>query len=208
MVNDEPRIHDLAAWVMQNPGKALSEKIEFNDTLAQLGTQDVYYILNAMRGPVPKGQHSIDVAEALGAVLKEMAKVNSQPLIEVVEQDAVQPELQIHWVVSALGYADSEQAIDTLIKTLKHPDKWVRYRAASALVKIQDDRVVEPLIAALSDRSFDVKFIIVEAMQERPDLRNHRAIKPLKRMAESESIHPGLRDYAKRAIRQIENEQK
>lgn len=209
----ESIISSLIVQVMQNPNETLSKDGDHRASLqlAEIGAPAVRPILNAMRGPYPVGQHPTDVVEALGSVLGDIARRNPATLIEVLEEDAVPPDPQMFFVISALRQANDECAVDALISALKHPDKTVRYGAASALVENKNKRVLAPLIEALNDRSSQVKFAIVEAMKHRRDLRDAGALESLKRIVESKSLQrnsPGLCDYAKEVIGKIERKER
>jgi hypothetical protein len=209
-MSEEIEISRLIADLMRHPNEALSKNADASivGRLAEIGAPAVHPILAAMNGPYPPEQHPIDVVEALGEALNEIARRNPEPLIEILEEDSVPPSPQMFYLTSALKHTKSKQAVDALISALKHKDKMVRYGAASALASLKDKRIVAPLIGALSDRSSDVKFVVVMAMKNRDDLRDARALNPLKRITESKSLQkhaPGLCDYAKDVIRLIED---
>ena len=209
MAENEADISSLIAQVMQNPNETLSRGGDHraSSQLAELGALAVRPILKAMRGPFPAGQHPVEVVEALGSVLSDIARRDSGPLVEVLNENAAPPEPGLFFVVSALEHSDDERAVEALIRTLRHPDKMIRYGAASALVKKKGKEVVAALIKALGDRSSLVKFTVVEGMKQRADLRDARALRPLRRIVESKSLQrnsPGLCDYAREVIGEIE----
>jgi HEAT repeats len=205
------RISRLIADLMHNPNQALSKNGDDSvvRSLAEIGALAVHPILAAMSGPYPTEQHPIDVVEALGAVLNQMARRDAEPLIKILEENSVSADPQMFFLVSALKYAHSKRAVEALISALKHPHKTVRKGAVLSLVDLRDKRIVAPLIDALNDRSSGVKFVIVEAMKNRDDLRDARALNSLKRITNSKTLQknsPGLCRYATDLIRLIEDE--
>jgi hypothetical protein len=77
------------------------------------------------------------------------------------------------------------------------------------LVQRGGRRILDALLPALEDRSSQVKFVIVEAMRRRADLRDPRALGALKRITTNRSLKkhsPGLCEYAHEVIAMIEAE--
>ncbi|HEY0098200.1 MAG TPA: HEAT repeat domain-containing protein [Pyrinomonadaceae bacterium] len=209
MAKDKASIPGLIEQVMRHPNEVFSKDREFEaaSRLAKSGAPAVLPILKAMQGPYPPGQHPVDVVEALGCVLKGIARRESAPLVEVLEGGAFPPDAGLSYVVYALRDANDERALRALISALKHPHKYIRDAAASVLVEKDDGRVVVPLVEALSDKSSSVKFTVVQAMRRRTDLRDTRALEPLKRIVASKSLQkhsPGMCEYASEVIGMIE----
>lgn len=112
-------------------------------------------------------------------------------------------------MVTALAGSDDELAHRAVLRALKHRDRIVRYGAASGLVRKHDRASRDALLDSLRDRSSDVQFTIVQAMQRRADLRDVRAVPALESIVASRKLQkhsPGLCMAAQEVIRQIETE--
>lgn len=179
------------------------------EQLAAIGAPDVRPILDAMSVRPPKGQDPRDVAEALAAVLYEIAKRNPEPLLGIVESATDSPPP--FFVLHALEYVGKEhrpRVIDVLLPLLRHKDVWTRKTAVSVLAKMGSKSVIEPLLSALSDRSTDVKFAVVLALNSNAILRDARALEPLTRIVQNQSLkknHPGICSEATKVIKKIES---
>jgi len=80
--------------------------------------------------------------------------------------------------IDALGQIGDTKAVSHLLKALESEDRWIRRAAAKALEKMDDDRIMEPLMVHL-----------LEANEEDIDVRRSAA-KALARMRSVESIEP------------------
>jgi hypothetical protein len=119
--------------------------------------------------------------------------------------DAIRESDRTHnWIIiSVLSEIRTLKAVDILLESIRGRDSLLRQYAAQGLWRSRSPRAVEPLIKALSDRAWEVRFTAVQAMC---GLGDERALEPLKRMlsAKSNAKHPGIREYAARAIARIE----
>jgi len=87
------------------------------------------------------------------------------------------------------------------IKNLKDKDNMVRLKAADALAKSGDKRVVKPLIAALKDKVWDTRWFAARALGE---LGDERAVGPLKKALAVEK-NDWAREAIQAAIKKLES---
>ncbi len=80
-------------------------------------------------------------------------------------------------ILVALGKADSDQVVKTLIAALKDSNSLIRESAAKALGEIGNPQAVEPLIAALNDSNSSIrKSAVITALG---NIGNPQAVEPL-----------------------------
>jgi HEAT repeat protein len=83
----------------------------------------------------------------------------------------------------ALGYANGEHVIQSLIAALKDTSKDVRITAAESLGNIGDDSAIEPLIQSLKDNNWVVRKTVITALGK---IGDKRAVEPLRQLVEIE----------------------
>jgi len=205
-------IQELLEQVKANAGELLARGANHPayattlDALVDKGAHAVRPVLDAMHGQMPRNQDPREVIEALGWVLGQIAARDVGPLLEVLVRDDVPPDPQMTFVVLALRHSKDERAMDAVIAALKHPSQTVRHAAADVLAQGRGKRVVTALLDALRDRSSSVKFVAVEAMHRRADLRDPRALDALRRIVATPSLRqrsPGMVRMAQEVIARI-----
>jgi HEAT repeat protein len=95
-----------------------------------------------------------------------------QPLIEALADFDKSVREQATLALSSIGKA----AIEQLTAAMKEKKWETRYRAAEALGKIADERVVQPLISALKDNRDHVRYMAAKGLRE---LGDSDAIEPM-----------------------------
>ena len=85
-----------------------------------------------------------------------------QPLIEALADFDKSVREQATLALSSIGKA----AIEQLTAAMKEKKWETRYRAAEALGKIADERVVQPLIKALQDNRDHVRYMAAKGLRE------------------------------------------
>jgi len=95
-----------------------------------------------------------------------------QPLIEALADFDKSVREQATLALSSIGKA----AIEQLTAAMKEKKWETRYRAAEALGKIADERVVQPLIKALQDNRDHVRYMAAKGLRE---LGDSDAIEPM-----------------------------
>ncbi len=95
-----------------------------------------------------------------------------QPLIEALADFDKSVREQATLALSSIGKA----AIEPLTAAMKEKKWETRYRAAEALGKIADERVVQPLIKALKDNRDHVRYMAAKGLRE---LGDSDAIEPM-----------------------------
>jgi len=85
-----------------------------------------------------------------------------QPLIEALADFDKSVREQATLALSSIGKA----AIEQLTAAMKEKKWETRYRAAEALGKIADERVVQPLISALKDNRDHVRYMAAKGLRE------------------------------------------
>ena len=102
--------------------------------------------------------------------------------------------------VMKLGMMGGDEAVRTLIFTVRNPteDLIVRGRAALMLGKLGDDRAVDPLIEALNSPGYQAR---VNAAQSLGKLGDPRAIPPLVKVVRTET--DTVRDTALEALKRL-----
>ena len=88
-----------------------------------------------------------------------------QPLIEALADFDKSVREQATLALSSIGKA----AIEQLTAAMKEKKWETRYRAAEALGKIADERVVQPLIKALQDNRDHVRYMAAKGLRELGD---------------------------------------
>ena len=113
-------------------------------------------------------------------------------------------ELDYYTLLWCLGWASDEQSIDVLLAGLKHKEAQVRLRAADSLVRRRVERTATALVAALKDRSSEVKSTIVYAMLCHRIFRRPEAVPALEKISASKQIRQHSPMTVTRARRVIE----
>ncbi|MGV3721205.1 MAG: HEAT repeat domain-containing protein [Actinomycetota bacterium] len=206
MENDQT-LEALAYEVAAHPNEALYGRAPAVERLAVMGAPAVAAVLAQMRQPCPAGQHSRDVFEALGYVLNRIAKVDPQPVLDVIARDDVPPDPVLMFLVFALAGARRAQVLPTLRVALKHRNDSVRYAAITVLAQFGTKDSIAPLTEALRDRSHLNKFVAVEALTRKKRLRTPAAIEPLRRIVANSLVRkhsPGLWDNAQTLLSELE----
>ena len=102
-------------------------------------------------------------------------------------------------IIWVLRHAGGKHAGDRLAELLKDADADARARAAHALGELQNPQSVIPLIAALDDKSPDVRRRVIQALLK---IGDDRAEKPIKQLASQEK-DPSVREAAQQAVLQM-----
>jgi hypothetical protein len=173
--------------------------------LVQGGRRAFRALLAARRDPPPTELHGRDLAESLILVLGQFAREIPDEVLDRFEAGEID-EFELYW---ALGMGRGQRSIDVLIAGLKSKNRFCRWAAAESLIQRRSRRAIPALIDAVNDRSPDVKFAVVYAMQKRKALRRPEALPGLQRILASPTIrkhHPGLHRYAEDVVRLIESE--
>ena len=201
-----PAFTHLIKVIYQN-GCYRPEGGEAITSLVEGGAPAFTAYLTVRRDPPPSDVPSRDLYETHIEVLGRFSKEIPDEVIDRFEAGEL-GEMETYW---ALALGTGERAIDVLIAGLKSKDRFCRCAAADSLIHRKSRRATPALIAALKDRSADVKFSVVHAMQKRRDLRRPEALPALRRIAASQAIRqhsPGLHKAAEEVIRLIEDEGK
>ena len=85
-----------------------------------------------------------------------------QPLVEALADFDKSVREQATFALSSIGKA----AIEPLTEAMKEPQWETRYRAAEALGRIADEKVVQPLIQGLKDNRDHVRYMAVKGLRE------------------------------------------
>jgi hypothetical protein len=132
--------------------------------------------LTIRKDPPPSDVPSRDLYETHIEVLGRFSKEIPDEFIDRFEAGDL-GEMETYW---ALALGTGERSIDVLIAGLKSKDKFCRWAAADSLIHRKSRRATPALIEVLRDRSSDVKFAVVQAMQKRKDLRRPDALPALR----------------------------
>lgn len=173
--------------------------------LVKGGRRALDAFLAARMNPPHSELHGRDLAETLIMVLGQFAREIPDEVLDRFEAGAID-EFELYW---ALGIGRGRRSIEVLIDGLKSKHRFCRWAAAESLIQRRSKPAIPALIAALKDRSPDVKFAVVHAMRKWKDLRRPEALPALRRILASPSIrahHPGLHRYAAEVVRRIECE--
>jgi HEAT repeat protein len=205
----KPPIAALIKRVIRDTSASLSPGSAAVQELAAQGSRAVGPVLKAMRGPVAPGQHARGMVEALTTVLSAIAARDAAPLIDVLERNAAPADPELTMLTAALADGRKEQVVDPLVRALKHPSAVVRWSAAFALVRLRSARAIQPLAAALRDRSPMVQGEIVEAMNKSAFYRTALAVEPLARIVRNQRTKkhwPGLWQSAQTLLAKLRSE--
>src|SRR5690242_5415142 len=82
------------------------------DELVSLGPAALAPVLKAMDGPIPRDVHGQDAFSGLARVLCAMARIDPEPLIDVVVGDAVKPDPQMWAVIGTLRGCRIDRAVE------------------------------------------------------------------------------------------------
>jgi HEAT repeat protein len=204
-----PKIAALIQRVIGDTSAAFRRGNPAVEELATRGAPAVRAALKAMRGPVPPGGHARDMVEALGIVLRAIARRDAAPLIDVLERNAAPADPELMFLVGALEAGRKRQVLEPLIRALKHPSPVVRWSAAGALVRLRRPRATGPLTDALRDRSSMVHGTVVFALRDSKFYRTPAAIEPLRRIVRNQRTKkqlPGLWQAAREVLATLERE--
>ncbi len=97
--------------------------------------------------------------EALGMMKKD------KKVIEALIGAWKDSDIDVRKITAEVLVDIGSQAVEPLIKLLKHDDSYLRWRAAWALGKIRDPKAVEYLTPLLQDEVSEVRFIATEALR-------------------------------------------
>jgi HEAT repeat protein len=153
--------------------------------------------------PPPSELPSRDLAETIIEVIGRFSNDIPDVVLDRFEAGEL-GEFETYW---ALGIGTGQRSIDVLMAGLKSKDKYCRWAAAESLIQRKNRKAMPALMDALKDRSLDVKFAVVQAMQKRKDLRCPESLPALRRIVASNAVRkhsPGLHDAAKNVIQLIE----
>src|SRR5574341_2081458 len=99
-----------------------------------------------------------------------------QTTVEGAENNNLSLSNKSAWDMKTPDKQYNHMDLDILIQALKGGDRASRRKAAKALGKIGDEKVIEPLIQAMRDEDWGVRKIVVEVLSK---IRDSRAIVPL-----------------------------
>jgi HEAT repeat protein len=106
--------------------------------------------------------HDPDIQYHAVEALGEIADAGAvDPLITVLEHDKMSG---VRWKTAESLIKIGAPSVEPLIRSLRHPDSDVRWKAAIALGEIKDSRAIEPLIVQLSDTDRFVKSRVAHAL--------------------------------------------
>ena len=143
-LNDESsRVQELAIKALGEPGRP----------------EVVPFLLEKLYSPDPTIRMS--AAAALGWIGDERAVSGLIDMMAETED----PQLLSH-IAEALGKLRNLEAVPVLIYSLRHPNDWVRMRAARSLGRLADARAVDGLIHKLGDRNEWVRYNAALALGE------------------------------------------
>jgi HEAT repeat protein len=153
--------------------------------------------------PYPTSPPDMDFRDAMdleGAAIVEAAKRDADRFFGVLAREP--SLLASSTVVSALGAISDARAVPLLLDVLRAGDSVVRWSAAHALVDKHDARILDGFVAAVGDRSKDVRAIVVEALGKMGD---PRALDALRNAApkKSNANDAYLRKLFDQAIRKL-----
>jgi len=114
-----------------------------------------------------------------------------QPLVEALADFDKSVREQATLALSRIGKA----AIEPLAEAMKEPKWETRYRAAEALGKIADEKVVKPLIQGLKDNRDHVRYMAAKGLK---DLGDSDAVEPMVILLKDENRY--VRMMAVRAL--------
>ncbi len=200
-------IESLVQQIRNAPNEALCGKLPEVAELAELGAPAVDALLRGMRLPTPAEQHPRDMIEALGFILKEIARRDPAPLLEVLDRDEIPPDPDLTFVVFALSGARPRDVVPHLLRAQRHRDVWVRWAAAEVLAGFGTAAVRAAMITALRDRSPMVKFVAVEALSKKKRLWSEGAVPLLWRIVSMPSVckhSPGMLRMAQELLERHE----
>lgn len=176
------------------------------DELASLGGPAVAPVLKAMDSPMPRGVNGIDGWESLFAVLRAMARMDPEPLIDLVLRDGLKSESQTLAVVIALrGCRRTDRAVEVLVAASRHRNPHIREEAIRGLPR--DPRSIEPVIRALRDRSSHVRYAAASVLNLSEFFRVPEAANELRRLLARKNLEakePGCYRKAKAALAKME----
>ena len=135
--------------------------------------------------------------EAFG-LLEIRAEESLEPLIEALSTKGINKTIK-QFSAKLLGFIGNEQAIDSLIASLRDNNKFVRRESSTALSKMGDS-AVDPLIDILNDDDWRVRGAAAWALGK---IGNKKALDKLKPLLDDESGF--VRSGAKFAVGNIEN---
>gem|GEM_PF-3631756 len=157
------------------------------EQLGKSGRVGVDIILDALEGKhgvPPKSRHPRDVSDDLVGGLHSIAKVNPDPLLAALD-DRPNHASSLIW---ALGGLRQVAVVKTLVEHSKHKDLWVRWAAVEGLARCRKESRLQPLLAALGDRSDMVRFSALLGLVKVAD---RSAIEPLKHYLRSKRMSVG-----------------
>jgi HEAT repeat protein len=132
----------------------IPEKPEGGEDLEKLGLEGLVKALKDSTDPQVR-QYA---AYLLGKAQNPRA---IQPLIEALADFDKSVRAQATLALSSIGKA----AVEPLAAAMKEPRWETRYRAAEALGKIADDKVVKPLIQGLKDNREHVRYMAAKGLR-------------------------------------------
>jgi len=95
-----------------------------------------------------------------------------EPLIALWDDGDFTVRLEAAEVLAGMGPI----VVNPLINTLNHKNSYFRWRAASVLGIIKDQKATDPIIRLLNDEVSEVRWTAIEALGE---IKDQRAVKPL-----------------------------
>ncbi|NOR49276.1 MAG: HEAT repeat domain-containing protein [Methanosarcinaceae archaeon] len=155
--NDNPKIRENAAQALGKIGneRAVGPLIELlpdeqqkvrtaaQDALANIGEPAVGPLTKVMNDPDENYLSRESAIRALGGI----GEPAIEPLIQILDSKNTGLDAVAAYSLRVIG----EPAVESLIQALEDDNPQVRARAAEALSRIDDERIIEPLTKALND---------------------------------------------------------
>jgi len=104
-------------------------------------------------------------------------------------------------IIDALGEIGDARAVEPLLKALESKDRWIRRSAAAALVKMKDERIIQPLLWHLLEKNEPDPEVRRSAAEALARTRPEGAIEPLAQALRDSSL--GVRLKAGYALGRI-----
>lgn len=148
--------------------------------MGELPVESSYQILvDILKGHEESGHIRANAAYALGIFGEDAAL---QPLLDATSD----PDEEVRsWVINGLGHLELTEAVPRLIEILmQDEDDGVRSAAAYSLGNLKDPLTIEPLIAALRDKSWHVRWWVIAALDK---IGDKRAVPALRKMLKDRS---------------------